>query len=336
MKKHGIVLEFQLTSNDRLNNLNEVETHPIKQYLKNSVSCVQGTDGCGFYGTDCMEEQLALINILNLSNANLSAMKKVEDKIIADSDKYFKIKQKEFEKWLNGRNLKDAFLEEEYKNLELRKNNPIILNLNKKINSENEFKEKIRTIPQDKLPIIIAGGSFNSDNRQTELTDEGKQILTELIKKVNSDKVCFVVGHKMQGYEKAIFDISKNLNKKIEVEAIIPKFISEEEKENLLNTDLNGFRISTQSEELGIYKSFNYEIFERRNSVVLAFDGNSPVSNLVQEAKNGKGTAKIYVNDKTPALNEKAKSLQGYVIPFAEEKNIVDKIFSDNPDIIDN
>ena len=140
----------------------------------------------------------------------------------------------------------------------------------------------------------------------------------------------------MQGYEKAIFDISKNLNKKIEVEAIIPKFISEEEKENLLNTDLNGFRISTQSEELGIYKSFNYEIFERRNSVVLAFDGNSPVSNLVQEAKNGKGTAKIYVNDKTPALNEKAKSLQGYVIPFAEEKNIVDKIFSDNPDIIDN
>lgn len=37
--------------------------------------------------------------------------------------------------------------------------------------------------------------------------------------------------------------------------------------------------------ELGIYKSFNYEIFERRNSVVVAFDGNSPVSNLIQELK---------------------------------------------------
>ena len=336
MKKHGIVLEFQLTSNVRLNNLNEIENHPIKQYLKNSVSCVQGTDGCGFYGTDCMEEQLALINILDLSEQDLAAMKSVEDKIIADSDTYFAIKQKEFEKWLNGRSLKEAFLEEEYKNLEASKDKKIVLELNKKVNSETEFKEKIRTIPTDKLPIIIAGGSFNSDNRQTELTDEGKQILTDLIKKVNSDKVCFVVGHKMQGYEKAIFDISKDLNKKIEVDAIIPKFISEEEKENLIKNNLNGFRISTQSEELGIYKSFNYEIFERRNSVVLAFDGNSPVSNLVQEAKNGKGKAKIYVNDKTPALSEKAKSLQGYVIPFAEEKNIVDKILEDNPDIKDN
>ena len=335
MKKHGIVLEFQLTSNVRLNNLNEIENHPIKQYLKNSISCVQGTDGCGFYGTDCMEEQLALINILDLSEKDLAAMKSVEDKIIADSDTYFEIKQKEFEKWLNGRDLKQAFLEEEYKNLEASKDKKIILELNKKVDSETEFKEKIRTIPTDKIPIIIAGGSFNSDNRETELTDEGKQILTDLIKKVNSDKVCFVVGHKMQGYEKAIFDISKDLNKKIEVDAIIPKFISEEEKENLIKNNLNGFRISTQSEELGIYKSFNYEIFERRNSVVLAFDGNSPVSNLVQEAKNGKGKAKIYVNDKTPALNEKAKSLQGYVIPFAEEKNIVDKILADNPDIKD-
>ena len=43
----------------------------------------------------------------------------------------------------------------------------------------------------------------------------------------------------------------------------------------LVKNDLNGVCISTESEELGIYKSFNYEIFERRPSVVLAFDGNS-------------------------------------------------------------
>lgn len=64
------------------------------------------------------------------------------------------------------------------------------------------------------------------------------------------------------------------------------------------NDNITGIRISTESEELGIYKSFNYEIFERRKSIVLAFDGNSPVSNLVQEAKNGKGKSKVYVNGK--------------------------------------
>ena len=35
--------------------------------LQNNVKCVQGSDGCGFYGTDCMEEQMALTNLLDLT-----------------------------------------------------------------------------------------------------------------------------------------------------------------------------------------------------------------------------------------------------------------------------
>ena len=138
----------------------------------------------------------------------------------------------------------------------------------------------------------------------------------------------------MQGYEKAIVDISKELNKKFEIDAIIPKLVSEKDRDNLLRKGLDGVCISTETEELGIYKSFNYEIFERRNSVVIAFDGNSPVSNLVQEAKNGKGSSKIYINEQIPVLKEKAKYLGGYVIPFNINQNIVDKILNDNPEII--
>ena len=85
---------------------------------------------------------------------------------------------------------------------------------------------------------------------------------------------------------------------------------------------------------MGIYKSFNYEIFERRKSIVVAFDGNSPVANLIQEAKNGKGKAKIYVNEDCRALKEKAKSLYGYVERFNLKQDVVEKIISDNPEII--
>ncbi len=81
--------------------------------------------------------------------------------------------------------------------------------------------------------------------------------------------------------------------------------INEKEQERLEEKEITGIRISTESEELGIYKSFNYEIFERRKSIVIAFDGNSPVSNLVQEAKNGKGKSKIYVNKGNEVLSEK-------------------------------
>ena len=111
--------------------------------------------------------------------------------------------------------------------------------------------------------------------------------------------------------------------------------MTKEEKERLINTELTGVCISIESDGSGIYKSFNYEIFERRSSIVIAFGGNSPVSNLVQEAKNGKGKAKIYVNTENDNLRQKAKNLEGYVTPFDLESDIVTVILNDNNEIIE-
>ena len=335
LKKSKAVLEFQLTSNVRLNNLNALDNHPLKQYIENGVRCVQGTDGCGFYGSDTIEEELALQNLLGLTDEDFIKMREVEDEIIQNGEKYFESKKIAFEKFLNGRSLREAILELENQNIEKSSKKKVKLRLTTNLESEKVLEEKIKKLPEDKVPIIIAGGSFNSKGRETVLTEEGKEILKNLMERINSEKAYFVIGHKMQGYEKAIVDISKQMNKKFEINAIIPKLVSENEKNNLLEKDLNGVCVSTEAEELGIYKSFNYEIFERRSSVVLAFDGNSPVSNLVQEAKNGKGKAKIYINEDIPVLREKARSLGGYVIPFNMEQNIVEKILEDNPEIKD-
>ena len=164
--------------------------------------------------------------------------------------------------------------------------------------------------------------------------DEIKKSLKELLEKVDNKNTYILIGHKMQGYERAVLDISKELNKKFDVTAVVPKFVSEDIKENLdSNKDLSGIYVSPDPSELGIYKSFNYEIFERRNSVVVAFDGNSPVSNLIQEAKNGKGKAKIYVNSDVDVLKEKAKSLDGYVRLFNTNQNLAKEILEDNPEI---
>ena len=327
----GAILEFQLTSNVRLNNLSDISKHPLKTYLKNNVKCVQGTDGCGFYGVDTIDEQLALQNLLNLNDDNFEEMRRVEDEIIKNSEDYFEKKNKEFNEFLNGRSLEQAILEEEIKNE--KENTNIDLRIRKGVFSKDVLNEKIKELPTDKIPIIIAGGSFNAQGRETVLENEGIKMLTELIKRIDENKAYFVIGHKMQGYEKAIVDISRKLNKNFEIDAIIPKMITEEVKENIEKENINGLRISTENEDSGIYKSFNYEIFERRSSIVVAFDGNSPVSNLVQEAKNGKGKSKIYVNKGTEVLREKAISLEGYVTPFNLDENIVDKIIQDNPQI---
>lgn len=333
MQETGAILEFQLTSNVRLNNLSDLSKHPLKTYLENNIKCIQGTDGCGFYGTDTIDEQLALQNLLNLNDQDFLKMREVEDKLISDSYKYFEEKSKKFEEFLNGRTLREAILEEELLNEEKSKDNNMDLRIRKGVFAKELLKTKIKELPTDKVPIIIAGGSFNGQNRETLLTEEGQKMLEELIKKINNEKAYFVIGHKMEGFEKAIVDISKKLNKKVEIDAIVPKMISEENGQKLINENIDKIRISTENEDSGIYKSFNYEIFERRTSVVVAFDGNSPVSNLVQEAKNGKGKSKIYVNEQNTSLYEKAKSLTGYVVPFNMNDNIVDRILQENPEI---
>lgn len=333
MQETGAILEFQLTSNVRLNNLSDLSRHPLKTYLENNIKCIQGTDGCGFYGTDTIDEQLALQNLLNLNDQDFLKMREVEDKLISDSDKYFEEKSKKFEEFLNGRTLREAILEEELLNEEKSKDNNMDLRIRKGVFAKEILKSKIKELPTDKIPIIIAGGSFNGQNRETLLTEEGQKMLEELIKKINNEKAYFVIGHKMEGFEKALVDISKKLNKKFEIDAIVPKMMSEENGQKLINENIDKIRISTENEDSGIYKSFNYEIFERRSSVVVAFDGNSPVSNLVQEAKNGKGKSKIYVNAQNTSLYEKAKSLTGYVVPFNSGDNIVDRILQENPEI---
>ena len=335
IKSSGAVLEFQITSNVRLNNLNSLDRYPLKKYLDYGVKCVQGTDGCGFYGVDTIEEQLALSNLLGLESEDLEKMVKVEDEIIQNSKKYFNLKQKEFEKFLNGRSIREAILKLEEDNTKKSSKLTTNLRINLKLDAEKVLKDKIKKLPEDRIPIIIAGGSFNSKGKTTKMSLEKQNILIELVKKVSAKKAFFVIGHQMEGYEKALTEIVREYNKKIEVDAIIPKMISDEVRERLLDKQIKGIRISTESEELGIYKSFNYEIFERRKSIVIAFDGNSPVANLVQEAKNGKGKAKIYVNKECMALREKAKSLYGYVVPFDLKDDIVEKILQDNPDIVD-
>ena len=333
MRESGVVIEFQLTSNVRLNNLSDLSNHPIKKFLKNGVKCVQGTDGCGMYGSDTFDEQLALQNLLGLTDNDFEKMRNVEDEIIKYNDKYFEEKQKVFEKVLDGRTIREAILSEEEKNMKETTEDDELRIVNS-VETEKELKEKIKTLPVDKVPVIIAGGSFNTKGRETIPSEDGLKVLKDFIKNIDTEKVYFVIGHKMQGYEKAVIDISKELDKKVEIDAIVPKLVTKKVKDRLLDEKVKGICISPETEELGIYKSFNYEIFERRKAVVIAFDGNSPVLNLVQEAKNGKGKSKIYVNQENELLKEKAETLEGYVVPFEMKDNIVEKIIKDNPEIM--
>ena len=305
LRKYGIILEFQLTSNVRLNNLIDLRQHPMKTYLKNEISCVIGTDGCGLYGTDNIDEQLALTNFMKISDEEFLKMKAVEDALIERQKQNFAEKTEAFVRRLENRSVDQYYMEEFQKQFEDIRDVKFEIH---KHPSYPVFKDHVTELPWDKYPIVIAGGSFSS-SEPARVSEGEKQLLQALLERLDPEKVFFVVGHKLLGHERYLVEH----NERFEVYSVIPSLMDQKQIRRLSRANITGVRISTEAQEMGIYKSFNYEIFERRNSVLFAFDGNSAVANLVQEARNGKGKTWTFIYPKTAMLKAKASSLDGYV-----------------------
>ena len=319
IKEHRVVLEFQLTSNVRLNNLIELKTHPLKSYLKHHIECVMGTDGYGLYGTDSIDEQIALTNFLKISDEEFLQMKAAEEAIICRQHKNFAKKSNAFELSKHQQNVYEYYSEMLGKQME--DVSDVRFEINKHP-SYPELKGMVRELPWDKYPVVVAGGSFTSGNGSVKVSDSDKALLQALLDQLDPEKVFFVVGHRLTGHEKYLVEH----NQRFDIYSIVPSLLEPKQLRKLLKANLKGIRISTESQEMGIYKSFNYEIFERRNCALFAFDGNSSIANLVQEARNGKGRAWIFVHPKSAMLKAKAKSLEGYVTINAAVKEVVEKI----------
>lgn len=318
--ENNIVLEFQLTSNVRLNNLNALENHPLRQYLAAGIRCVQGTDGAALYGTNSIDEQLSLEKLLELTPDEMMSMKQTESEIIREGQESYSRKKIELHQILAGRDLEDVLLEkmEEAEagsgGLRLRRNH--------RVDANTELKDSIRELPWDRLPIILMGGSFNSEKRATRITEEGCRQLDALLESLNPEEVFFVIGNRLRGYEKYLLEHNE---KGFLIYSFVPSLVTRGECRQLEEAGVR-IRVSTESESMGIYKSFNYEIFERRPSLLIGFDGNSAGENMIQEAKNGKGKAGIFIWEKSRTLREKASSLEGYVRFFNSKKPLADQV----------
>ncbi|SHI45274.1 amidohydrolase family protein [Pseudobutyrivibrio xylanivorans] len=318
LKENNVVLEFQITSNVRLNNLNSLDKHPLKQYLKQGIRCVQGTDGAALYGTDAIEEELSLEKMLGLSDAELKLMREAEATIIEEGQKAYSDKKAAFAKLIGDRDLEDVLLEkmQTVKIAGKKTKGEVLLDANA------ELKEQISEITWDRFPVVLLGGSFNTESRSTKLSKNATKQIDELMELLSPDEVCFVIGHKLSGYEKYLLDHN---DKGFRIYSFVPAVITKREADKIKKSGVK-VRVSTESQGMGIYKSFNYEIFERRPSIVVAFDGNSAATNLIQEAKNGKGKSAIFVWANSKNLMQKAKSLHGYVYSFDSDNKLVDTI----------
>ncbi len=309
IRANHVTLEFQMTSNVRLNNLSTLQAHPLKRYLKEGIACVQGTDGGAIYGTDSIDEQLALENLLNLHIEEQLLMCHAENVCMSQGEKNFRDKEKKLCKCLKKKTLAEYYA----KRLE----QPFVFNVEKqeegcRYDTETAFKDKIQEIPYDHKPIVVCGGSFNSAHRSTRLHKMECMLIDRLLAKADPSKTVFVIGHKLTGYEKYLLDQNRG---RFAIYTFVPKRLSAREITQLKASKTH-VRIGIEDSEMGLYKSVAFEVFKHRNSILLAFDGNASVENLIQEARNAKYETRIFIDATVRSLRIKAQSLQGYITLF--------------------
>ncbi|MBQ9827138.1 MAG: adenosine deaminase, partial [Lachnospiraceae bacterium] len=316
IRRNDVTLEFQLTSNVRLNNLSTMEKHPLKQYLRAGVNCVQGTDGGALYGTNSIDEELSLEKLLGLSFKDLCRMRESEDRILNESRRIFEEKYSIFRENYPGGDL-ELFYRNKLSEAQMQEEN--LWHDPGKIETARALGDRIRELPKGKIPIVIAGGSFNNARHRTVLKDADKRFLDELIEKADPEKVFFAVGHSLKAHEGYLV---KKAAGRFDVIAVVPNMLTRTEEKRLAESDA-GIIISIESSGMGLYKTFAYEIFKRMPSVLLVFDGNSAALNLIQEAKNVKGKSSIFINKRSRDLAAKAATLKGYVQPMPDADSII-------------
>ena len=307
LKASGAILEFQITSNVRLNNLSRLDRHPLKTYIQAGVRCVQGTDGAALYGTDSIDEELSLEKLLDLSYDELLSMRDADRYASSCGISAFARKTAEFKKKLNaGQQIGDY-----YSDILKAEGKPesIMFEADARCSSADALKECMGAMPNGRLPIIIAGGSFNNSLHQTRPTSQGKAFIDRLLDGADPEKVVFVIGHRLTGYEAYLVERNQG---RFPIHAIVPTMLSKTEIQRIRRSKAT-VSLSIESSGLGLYKSFAYEVFKRKESQLLVFDGNSAAVNLIQEAKNGRYKCEIYVDRRSSVLRKKAQSLQGYV-----------------------
>lgn len=321
------ILEFQITSNVRLNNLSSMENHPLRQYLHAGVQCVQGTDGGALYGTDSIDEELSLEKMLNLTHEDLLRMRETEEKVMQHGIRAFHSKMEAFNSSCGKASVQDHY----HRRIQDQAlNSASLLVLPKLQDSLDVFAQQIRELPINRVPVILVGGSFNNDRHLTRCRADICQQIRELLAQTDPERAFFVIGHSMSGYEQYL--VSQNQGRH-DIFSFVPSKVSPTDARRVKQANVS-VRVSIEPSSMAIYKSISFEIFKRRPSILIALDGNSSAENMIQEAKNGKGGCRIFVLNRAQMLREKARSLHGYVTLFnasfelaAPVKQIIDATY---------
>lgn len=357
-EKMNPIIEFNMSSNLSLNNINSIDEIPIKKYLDSGIRVVLGTDGRGIYSTSIPQEMI-LAKRAGLTQEDFSKISQTEKQVLENEEAHFykAIVSNKSSGSAIGADLKKIIphYTEEVKrqhDLELEQCQERLEKLISECGAETDT-QKIIEATSGKKPILITGSSHSHFPKIEQHPDQVQKIgvvFDVLVRCIDPDKAYLVTGGTNHGVEKMLHERAHEFNETAKEKIVVLGTLTEEAAKDSNSLDpkkRNSNKIDPNTITHAITPILNGKIAKRwfdlpdtvldmiqeSRGTMIAIGGGSIVGDMIMRAHN-MGLSLNIMSGVEGASNDKSKTLSGNNYSFADAKELIYKLLSENKNLL--
>mgnify|MGYP004663907937 FL=1 len=348
IKEMGAIVEFNMSSNLALNNINDISTIPIKRYVDAGVDVVLGTDGHGLYSTFGKQEAL-LATAAGLEKEDFEKLVQTEKKVLDRArqreqthPRISNVKELYDSVIHTGENGGKHYTPEVDRKIKEEKQARVDALLQKieKTGAETN-PEKSEEITKGKTPIVLTGASKkawpNILPKDQEYIRLAMQVLANTL---DPDKAFVVTGGTNFGVEKEMHEAGHRRNEKSDKDLVVLGTLTMEanlDKDKVEpNTITHAIVLKTGGNFTKNWMDLPYTQIRyatERDGHIVAVGGGSVVSDYIQVAHNS-GVKNLHLMDGPyGASTDKSKSLNGNGYSFKTIEELIQRLYERTPEM---
>ena len=343
-KEMGAIIEFNMSSNLALNNINSITEIPIKKYVDEGIDVVLGTDGHGMYSTFGGQEAL-LATAAGLEPSDFEKIKITEQKVMEKAiereeshpriDDVSKLYSNMEYSTPNGEPRYTKEVEEKYR----KQKQEASKQLGEKINYTGAITDEsiIEEDTKGKVPVMLTGASKSNWPKDQEYIKLTMQVLANTL---NPDTTYIVTGGTNFGVEKTMHEAVHRRNLKEENPLILLGTLTMEaaqegdkgvEPDTITHAtilELDGRKANNWME----LPDTQLEYVRAKNGYMIAVGGGGVVNDMIQRAHN-LGVDMHLMDGPYGASTNKSKSLAGNDYSFKTIEQLLQRLYQRNPQL---
>lgn len=352
-KKTGAIVEFNMSSNLALNNINFITEVPIAKYAQKGIPFVLGTDGEGIYST-LAEQEMFLAAAAGVSPEDFVKMRQTEDRIIATEAANFERKNAWMQKSLSNQSFEELFkptfntptgeprYSADFEKRKQKRRARLLRFLGAQLSRchVETNPQKLDAVMAGKVPILISGASRKSwpDISPADQA-EIKRTMELLVRVLDPEKVYILTGGTNHGVEKEMHVAAHARNSKAKKElAVIGTLTEAAAYKDMATIDPDTITHATiLSDENGRSAKAWFDLpdivlshVDAKNGEVITIGGGGVVRDMIQRAYNLNMNLSL-MDGPAGASTDEAKTMPECCFKTAEQ--LIEKIYARHPDI---